>query len=126
MKRRPKALPSPVETFCPVSASIEILQEKWTMHIIRRLLEDGEQGFNQLQRGVRANPATLAERLEHLEELGIVRRTVHSVMPPRTSYALTPAGVALHGVVDAIADWGRKYLDDARGRRGTVTVRRTG
>ncbi|HWP38579.1 MAG TPA: helix-turn-helix domain-containing protein [Gemmatimonadales bacterium] len=107
-----------------MTASMEILQEKWTLHIIRRLLEDGEQGFNELQRRVRANPATLAERLEHLEKLGVVRRTVHSVMPPRTSYALTPAGVALHKVVDAISDWGRTYLDNAKGRKGTVAVRR--
>jgi len=113
-------------TFCPVHASIEILQEKWSLHIIRRLLEGGEAGFNELRRAVGANPATLTERLTHLEELGIVRRTVHSLMPPRTSYALTPAGVALQGVVEAITLWGRKYLDEGKGRRGTIRVRRAG
>lgn len=112
--------------FCPVYASIEVLQEKWALHIIRRLLEASSAGFNELQRAVGCNPATLTERLAHLETLGIVCRTVHSVMPPRTSYALTPAGLALREVIDAIAHWGRTHLDPAKGRRGTIRVRRAG
>lgn len=114
------------DAFCPVYASIEILQEKWSLHIIRRLLEGRSAGFNELRRAVGCNPATLTERLAHLEELGIVTRTVHSVMPPKTSYALTPAGRALDGVIDAIAGWGRAHLDAAKGRRGTIRVRRAG
>jgi DNA-binding HxlR family transcriptional regulator len=123
---RPKAVPAvDPHAFCAVGASIEILQAKWTLHIIRRLLDGGELGFNELRRAVGCNPATLTERLEHLEELGLLKRTVHSMMPPRTSYALTQAGVALHDVVDAIGDWGRKYLE-ARGKKGAVLVKRAG
>ena len=114
------------ETFCAVHSSIEVLQEKWSLHIIRRLLRGDEPGFNELRRAVGANPATLTERLEHLEELGVVSRTVHSMMPPRTSYALTEAGVALQGVVDAMSAWGRKYLDESKGKKGTIRVRRAG
>jgi DNA-binding HxlR family transcriptional regulator len=95
--------------FCPVYASIDLLQEKWVLHIIRSLLE-GPLGFNELGRVVGANPTTLAQRLERLESLGIVQRTVHSVMPPRTSYALTSSGVALQDVIDAITRWGRDHL----------------
>ena len=96
-------------TFCPVYASIELLQEKWTLHIVRALL-DGPLGFNELGRAVGANPTTLAQRLEHLERLEIVRRTVHSMMPPRTSYALTSAGIALQNVIEAIGKWGTAHL----------------
>ena len=66
--------------FCPAYASIELLQEKWTLHIIRALLES-PLGFNELGRAVGANPTTLAHRLERLEQLGVLERTVHSVMP---------------------------------------------
>jgi DNA-binding HxlR family transcriptional regulator len=110
--------------FCPVYASIEILQEKWTLHLIRALLDAAPLGFNELRRAVGCNPVTLTQRLENLEERGILTRTVHSVMPPKTSYALTPAGVALSGVVEAIDDWGRKYLDEPKGRKGTIRVKR--
>ncbi|HYC32852.1 MAG TPA: helix-turn-helix domain-containing protein [Gemmatimonadales bacterium] len=95
--------------FCPVYASIDLLQEKWTLHIIRALLEN-PLGFNELGRVVGANPTTLAHRLERLERLGILERTMHSVMPPRTSYTLTPAGLALQDVIGAIDRWGRTHL----------------
>lgn len=95
--------------FCPVYASIELLQEKWNLHIIRSLLA-GPMGFNDLGRAVGANPTTLAQRLERLETLGVLERSVHSVMPPRTSYALTCSGRALQNVIDAIEQWGREHL----------------
>jgi DNA-binding HxlR family transcriptional regulator len=98
--------------FCPVYASIDVLQEKWNLHIIRSLLE-GPMGFNDLGRAVGANPTTLAQRLDRLERLGVLERTMHSVMPPRTSYALTCAGRALQDVIDAIERWGRDHLADA-------------
>jgi DNA-binding HxlR family transcriptional regulator len=90
------------------------------MHIIRCLLTGGELGFNDLRRAVGANPATLSERLDYLEHLGLIRKTVHSVMPPKTSYALTEAGVALQGVIDAISSWGRSHLDEVAYERGQV------
>ena len=97
--------------YCPVHEAIQVLQAKWTMHIVRALL-DGPLGFNELGRAVGGcNPATLKVRLDHLEELGLLRRTVHSQMPPRTSYELAPAGVDLQRVIDAIDAWGRKHLD---------------
>ena len=95
---------------CPVHASMQLLQEKWTLHIVRALLAGGACGFNQLRREVGCNPATLTQRLAGLEQQGIVSRTVQSVVPPRTSYALTPAGAALRQVIDAIAGWGRAHL----------------
>jgi DNA-binding HxlR family transcriptional regulator len=98
--------------FCPVYASIELLQEKWNLHIIRALLE-GPMGFNDLGRATGANPSTLAQRLERLERAGVVERTVHSVMPPRTSYALTCAGNGLQDVIEAVERWGRQHLGEA-------------
>ena len=89
-------------SFCPVYEAINVLQEKWTLHIIRALLA-GPRGFNDLSRTVGGcNPATLAQRLEHLEELGVVSKTVHSTMPPRTSYTLTQSGMALQEVIDSL------------------------
>lgn len=103
------------EPFCAAAAAIEILQQKWVLHIVRILL-DGPRGFNELGRLTGGcNPATLAQRLEHLESLGIVRKTVHSYMPPRTTYELTAAGVALQDVVAAIEAWGKRYLRPAGG-----------
>lgn len=103
-------------SFCPVYKAINVLQEKWALHIIRSLLS-GPKGFNELSRSVGGcNPATLAQRVERLESLGIVSKTIHSTMPPRTSYALTEAGLALQNVIEAIDRWGRQYLPQLVGR----------
>ena len=50
--------------------------------------------------------------------LGLLRRTVHSQMPPRMSYELAPAGVDLQRVIDAIDGWAREHLADVRASAG--------
>lgn len=111
------------EAFCAANAAIGILQEKWVLHIVRCLL-DGPRGFNELGRLTGGcNPATLAQRLEHLEALGIVHKTVHSYMPPRTTYELTTAGIALQGVITAIDNWGTRFLRPAQGTAGGAVCR---
>jgi len=118
-------MPAEDHAFCPVHESIDLLQEKWVLHIVRALL-DGPRGFNELSRAVGGvNTTTLAARLERLEREGVVSKTVESTMPPRTRYALTDGGVALQGVIDAIAEWARSHLKrctdaPARGRGGVA------
>lgn len=100
--------------FCPVHDSIDLLQEKWVLHIVRALL-DGPRGFNDLGRAVGGvNTTTLAARLERLEREGVVLKTVESTMPPRSRYELTEGGVALQGVIDAIDRWARTHLRRCR------------
>ncbi len=107
---RADASDAEARAYCPVTAAIQLLQEKWTLSIVRALL-DGPMGFNELGRAVGGcNPATLKVRLDHLERLGVLVRTVQSYMPPRTSYELAPAGVDLQRVIVAIDGWGRQHL----------------
>lgn len=97
-------------SFCAVYEAIQLLQEKWNLHIIRALLP-GPLGFNELGRATGGcNPATLAQRLDRLEELELVTRTVEQVMPPRTSYRLTEAGLELQGVITAIDCWASRRI----------------
>jgi DNA-binding HxlR family transcriptional regulator len=92
---------------CPAEDAIAILQEKWTLFIIRALLQHSK-GFNELRRELECNPRTLTERLEMLEQHGIIQKT------PRTnahsSYCLTKAGLALQGVIFEIDHWARTHL----------------
>ncbi len=99
-------------TRCPAYDAIQILQEKWVLHIIRALL-GGPRGFNELGRDVGGcNPTTLTQRLDKLESLGLVHKTVCSVMPPKSSYRLTSSGEALQSVVDAIHAWAVEHLEE--------------
>lgn len=104
-------------SFCPVHESIDLLQEKWVMHIVRALLDQGR-GFNDLSRAVGVNAATLSQRLEKLERLGLVDKEIESTMPPRTHYSLTNAGRELQGVIAAIDAWARKHMPACQEKAG--------
>lgn len=97
------------EEYCPVNAALDLLQGKWNLHIIRALLQ-GPHGFNELARELGINTSTLSARLENLEEKGVIKRTVESVMPPRTRYELTAAGAELNKAVQAIDVWARAHM----------------
>jgi DNA-binding HxlR family transcriptional regulator len=90
-----------------------LLQEKWTLFIVHHLL-GGPRGFNELGRtALGVNTTTLSQRLDLLERAGLLTRTVHSTMPPRTSYELTEAGRGLAPVIEAIGAWGERFAGSA-------------
>ena len=98
--------------FCPVYRAIGVLQEKWVLHIVRALL-GGEKGFNELARAVGGcNSATLTQRLENLEHLGIIAKRTEDGggKLARSVYALSPAGQELQTVVTAIDAWAQRFL----------------
>jgi DNA-binding HxlR family transcriptional regulator len=93
--------------FCPVAKAMELLDERWTMLVIRELLE-GSRTFNALRRGVpRISPALLSARLQRLRRAGVIERYQDG---NRVSYALTPAGRELHPVIEAIGRWGIRWI----------------
>ena len=53
----------------------------------------------------------LSDRLQELEQEGILERTVIPDTPVRVEYALTKKGRALGSAVDAIVDWAHKWTE---------------
>jgi DNA-binding HxlR family transcriptional regulator len=47
----------------------------------------------------------LTVTIRQLERDGLVRRTVHPVVPPRVDYELTPLGVTLHATIQSLVTW---------------------
>ncbi|MBX3142325.1 MAG: helix-turn-helix transcriptional regulator [Trueperaceae bacterium] len=95
---------------CPAGEAIEILQEKWTLHIVHALLA-GPKGFNELGREVGGcNPTTLTQRLARLESLGLVHRSCSADASLRGGYALTESGLGLSRVIAAIRSWATSNL----------------
>lgn len=106
---------------CPYESALQALKcigGRWKVLIVQRLIEDGEVGFNALQRALGGVSAKmLAQQLRELETDGIVsRREVVSDPPKTVRYALTEAGRALAPVIEALAAWGAAW-------RGAGTVR---
>jgi DNA-binding HxlR family transcriptional regulator len=95
--------------FCPVAKAMELLDERWTMLVVRELLE-GSRHFNALRRGVpRMSPALLSTRLRTLVRAGVVERYQDG---NRISYALTPAGKELRPIIEALGQWGIRWIPD--------------
>lgn len=97
------------DIFCPTNAVLDLLSERWTLHVVRALLE-GRCRFNDIARALDVNPTTLRDRLRALEEEGVVTRTVVSAFPPHVEYALTEKGRALNEILEALARWGRTWM----------------
>ena len=96
--------------YCPLSMAAEILCNRWTVLVLRRLLE-GSTGFNEIRRGVPLISRTiLAQRLKEFESYGLVSRDSEGAGKP-VVYRLTQAGMALGEVVRAIATWGQEWID---------------
>jgi len=85
---------------------LKALQRRYAMRVMREL-RHGELGFNELYRATAAASATtLTRRLDDLETLGLIRKTTHSTMPPRTTYAHSAIGRDFSPVVGHIVGWG--------------------
>jgi DNA-binding HxlR family transcriptional regulator len=88
----------------------EILCNRWTMLVVRELLEDST-GFNEISRGVPLMSRTLLMgRLRELEKVGLVVREYRGA-GRSVHYRLTAAGIALGRVVRAMAEWGQEWID---------------
>ena len=95
--------------FCPVAKAMELLDERWTMLVVRELIM-GSRSFGDLQRGVpKMSPTLLSARLKSLGRAGVVERHEQG---KRVSYSLTPAGLELKPVVEAIGQWGVRWMPE--------------
>lgn len=95
--------------FCPVAKAMELLDERWTMLVVRELLQ-GSRHFNELRRGVpRMSPALLSTRLRTLTRAGVVERHEDG---GRAGYRLTPAGEELREAVEALGRWATRWMPD--------------
>lgn len=94
--------------FCPVSKAAEILGEKWTLLIIRELLQ-GATRFSQIQRSLaRISPTLLNKRLDTLQHYGVIVRR-RMAEKRGTEYQLTEAGRELYPIILQTAEWGMRW-----------------
>jgi DNA-binding HxlR family transcriptional regulator len=95
--------------FCPVAKAMELLDERWTMLVIRELVA-GSHHFNELRRGLpRMSPTLLSKRLHQLVNAGVVERRPEGT---EVQYLLTPAGRELEPIVMALGAWGVRWIGE--------------
>lgn len=94
---------------CPVETTLGILSGRWKVMIIHQLLE-GTKRFNQLQRELTGiTHRTLAKQLREMEQQGLIARHDYREIPPRVDYTLTPLGLTLRDILQAMHVWAEKH-----------------
>lgn len=92
-----------------IATAMQIIGAKWTALILRDLYE-GPKRFGELERSLAGvSPRTLSQRLDDLEQCGIITKQAFAEVPPRTEYSLTDKGQDLVPVLQQMAEWGDKY-----------------
>lgn len=88
--------------YCPITRSLEVLGDRWTLLIVRDLLV-GATRFNELSRGLpRLSRGLLSKRLDQLERDGLVERRDGEYLPTEACEGLKP-------VVFGLAEWGARW-----------------
>ncbi|ESW95717.1 helix-turn-helix transcriptional regulator [Mesorhizobium sp. M0179] len=95
---------------CPISLSLELLGDRWTLLIIRDMIFAEKRHFREfLLSGEGISSRTLAERLQTLQDEGIVTRSDDPTHKLKAIYKLTEAGIDLLPVLATLGAWGSKY-----------------
>jgi DNA-binding HxlR family transcriptional regulator len=117
----PAHKPSP-RSDCAIAATLDVVGDRWSLLIVRDLLFRGELRFADLAGAAEGVPTnTLADRLQRLEDSGIVAREPYSDRPVRHRYRLTGRGRDLAPVLDAMATWGVAHLPGTRRLTGDLS-----
>jgi DNA-binding HxlR family transcriptional regulator len=90
---------------CEVRQILDRIADKWSLLVIA-LLDKRRMRFTELRREIDGvSQRMLTVTLRQLERDGLVKRTVHPVVPPRVDYELTPLGASLHETIQARVTW---------------------
>jgi DNA-binding HxlR family transcriptional regulator len=96
---------------CPIENTFKIIGKKFTVLIIRNMINGKQNRFNQLLNSIeQGNPKTLTIRLREMEKSGLIKRKVyHHETPVRIEYYPTEKGLALKPILDMMAAYSMKY-----------------
>jgi DNA-binding HxlR family transcriptional regulator len=98
--------------------------DKWTMLVLEALHEHGTLRFTQLGKAVgRISQKMLTQTVRQMEQDGLVRRTVHPVIPPHVDYALTPLGESLGAAFCGVWIWAETHHAEIQRARESFAAR---
>lgn len=95
---------------CPVSISLELLGDRWSLLIVRDLMVRGLKTFKEFQEsgeGIASN--ILTDRLRRLEEVGVIAAEAAEGDGRRVHYRLTERGIDLAPVLLDLLIWAARH-----------------
>lgn len=108
-----------VDLDCPLRLTLSLLGSKWKSCILDEL-RHGPLRPSELHRLFpEAAPRVLDLQLKELVADGLVAKTIYPELPPRSEYAITPLGLSLLPIIDAMLAWGEAHMDLFERKFGT-------
>ncbi|MGS2738492.1 winged helix-turn-helix transcriptional regulator [Sinomicrobium sp. M5D2P17] len=99
---------------CPISSSLDIFGDKWSLLIVRDLMLHKSRTYGDFTKSAEKIATNiLANRLQMLESNGIIIKLPFPDNKLKGLYRLSPKGVDLIPTLIEIALWGGKYLSDS-------------
>lgn len=95
---------------CPISCSLDIWGDKWSLLIVRDLMMKNQCTYGDFQKseeGIATN--ILASRLKSLAENGIIEKLQHPESKAKVLYQLTEKGIDLVPLMVEMNFWIDKY-----------------
>ncbi|CCH54867.1 transcriptional regulator, HxlR family [Fibrisoma limi BUZ 3] len=95
---------------CPISTSLDVLGDKWSLLVLRDMLFAGKSTYGQfLQSEEKIATNILADRLAALESQGIVSKSIATDKKSKFTYRLTEKGVDIVPILVELILWGARH-----------------
>lgn len=108
---------------CEVRQILDRVADKWSLMVIS-LLGHETLRFTELRRQIDGiSQRMLTVTLRHLERDGLIKRTVHPVVPPRVDYELTDLGCGLIDTIQTLVTWTERNQATIIGARAQFDLR---
>ena len=94
---------------CPVARTLDRVGDRWSLLIVRDAF-DGVRRFSDFQRSLGMSRSMLSQRLQALQEAGVLAQQPAADGSRYHDYVLTTQGQALFPLVVALRQWGEGFL----------------
>ncbi|WP_007515739.1 MULTISPECIES: winged helix-turn-helix transcriptional regulator [Pseudofrankia] len=116
---------------CPSRDLLDRIGDKWTVLILGELSDGRPHRFAAIRNRIEGiSEKMLTQTLRHLEQDGLVTRTVYPEVPPRVEYQLAALGVTLRAPLDALLQWSVAHAAEVAAARaryaGTISTATAG
>jgi DNA-binding HxlR family transcriptional regulator len=106
---------------CPVSCSLDVWGDKWSLLIIRDLMLAKQCTYGDfLKAGEGIATNILASRLQSLEENKLIEKLEHPDSKAKVLYKLTRKGIDLLPIIIEINLWAEKYFSIPEDRKAML------
>lgn len=94
---------------CFFQLATDMIGGKWKGMVLWALKKDVKRNGELMKLIPNISQKMLTQQLRELEDVGIVKRVVYPVVPPKVEYKLTKNGQRLIPILEELHDWGKDY-----------------